>query len=232
MSELCNADDPVALARSPEAPPHRRAGADPRQQPLGPARPGAALAAGAGRPAGGQGRRRHLRPQHARAGGRGAGQGRSGAGRRHPRADRGGGRRRSARRAARAREAADAAQGASRRPGRLVAISRGRDRSGRRDLHQVPAHVGGRPRQPRSASIRVSRWNNPEPELVLVVERRRPDRRRHARQRRQSARRRGAQRAASRQGQGQQRLLQPGAVHPAGRRGLRARRHARAPRSR
>ena len=69
----------------------------------------------------------------------------------------------------------------------------------------------------------ISSWNNPEPELVLVVNRQRPDRWRHARQRRQPARRRGPQRPASRQGQGQQRLGEPGAVRAPARCGLRAR---------
>ena len=53
----------------------------------------------------------------------------------------------------------------------------------------------------------ISTWNNPEPEVVLVVVLGRPDRRRDARQRRQPARRRGPLGAAARQGQGQQRLL-------------------------
>ena len=48
-----------------------------------------------------------------------------------------------------------------------------------------------------------SSWNNPEPEVVLVVEQPRRNSRRDARQRRQPARLRGAQRAAAEQGQGQ-----------------------------
>ena len=52
-----------------------------------------------------------------------------------------------------------------------------------------------------------STWNNPEPEVVLVVVEPRRDRRRHARQRRQPARFRRALGAATVEGQGQQRLL-------------------------
>ena len=59
-----------------------------------------------------------------------------------------------------------------------------------------------------------STWNNPEPEVVLVGQRPRPDRRRDARQRRQPARLRGPLGAAARQGQGQQRLLRHRPVHP------------------
>ena len=91
-----------------------------------------------------------------------------GAGRRDPRADRGRGRRGPARREARLR-GGGAAQGASRRPGRLVAISRGRHR--RRTPRSSPSRSPCRrsATAPRSASIPSSRWNNPEPELVLVV---------------------------------------------------------------
>ena len=67
-----------------------------------------------------------------------------------------------------------------------------------------------------------SEWNNPEPEIVLVVRQPRPSRRRDARQRRQPARLRRPQRAAARQGQGQQRVLRDRAVHPALRRALHA----------
>ena len=52
-----------------------------------------------------------------------------------------------------------------------------------------------------------STWNNPEPEVVLVVSSRGSDRRRHARQRRQPARLRRPLGAAAVEGQGQQRLL-------------------------
>ena len=52
----------------------------------------------------------------------------------------------------------------------------------------------------------ISSWNNPEPEVVLVVELTGEDRRGHARQRRQPARRGGPLGAAAVQGQGQQRL--------------------------
>ena len=40
---------------------------------------------------------------------------------------------------------------------------------GRRDLHQVPAARRRSAPAPRSASIRKSEWNNPEPEVVLAV---------------------------------------------------------------
>ena len=64
----------------------------------------------------------------------------------------------------------------------------------------------------------ISEWNNPEPEVALVVIERGQDRRRDARQRRQPARRRGPLGAAARQGQGQQCLGLARAVHPAVRR--------------
>ena len=51
---------------------------------------------------------------------------------------------------------------------RVVAISGSRHRPGRRDFHQEPADVGGRPGADagfHSASL----WNNPEPEVVLAV---------------------------------------------------------------
>ena len=69
----------------------------------------------------------------------------------------------------------------------------------------------------------ISTWNNPEPEVVLVVTSQGRDRRRHARQRRQPARRRGPLGAAALQGQGQQRLDRHRPVHPP----LRRRVHAR-----
>ena len=147
----------------------RRPGADPRQQPLGPARsrrcpgcwrrstcrrsrPPASPSPAACSSAWSRSRSRAI--PAGRAAIRGA--------------DRGRGRRRPARRQA-GLGGGGPAQGASRRPGRLVAVSRGRDRAGRRDLHQVAAHVGGRPRQRGRASTPSSHWNNPEPELVLVV---------------------------------------------------------------
>ena len=52
----------------------------------------------------------------------------------------------------------------------------------------------------------ISSWNNPEPEVVLVVTSKGTHRRRHARQRRQPARRGGPLGAAAVEGQGQQRL--------------------------
>ena len=112
------------------------------------------------------------------------------------------------------------------RAGRVVAVSRGGHRSRRRDLHQgasrcrpseLGAEIGIHPK---------SEWNNPEPEIVLAVNSRGRDGRRHARQRRQSARLRGAQRAAARQGQGQQRVLRDRAVHSPLRRRFRHRRRA------
>ena len=53
--------------------------------------------------------------------------------------------------------------------GPVVAISRGRHRAGRRDLHQV---AGAWPRSApacRSACSQSSTWNNPEPEVVVVA---------------------------------------------------------------
>ena len=63
----------------------------------------------------------------------------------------------------------------------------------------------------------ASTWNNPEPEVTLIVQPR-PDRRRHPRQRREPARHRGPLGAAASAGEGQQRLLRPRPLHPALRR--------------
>ena len=60
-----------------------------------------------------------------------------------------------------------------------------------------------------------SEWNNPEPEVVLLVASTGRDRRGVPRQRRQPARPRGAFRAAARRGEGQQRLGGCRPVHPA-----------------
>ncbi len=168
MSELCNAADPVALARSAGAarigdlaPILANSRWDRRD-------PGPALAAGAGRPAGTQGGRRHLRPQHARARGRGAGQGRSRQGRR--------------RSATRIEELVGAD---------LRAVKPGSEAAARLKAHLVAQgawsqylEVGIGPdaeiftkSQPMSAVGHgseagihpKSHWNNPEPELVLVV---------------------------------------------------------------
>ena len=63
--------------------------------------------------------------------------------------------------------------------------------------------------------ILSSSWNNPEPEVALVVASGGTIARRDARQRRQSARCRGPFGAAARQGQGQQRVGLARPVHPA-----------------
>ena len=63
----------------------------------------------------------------------------------------------------------DAAEGGADRGRRLVAISRSRHRSGRGSLHQGPADVRGRLRATTRAFTAASRWNNPEPEVALVV---------------------------------------------------------------
>ena len=54
-----------------------------------------------------------------------------------------------------------APQGRADRAGRVVAVSRGRHRTGRRDLHQVAADVGGRHRRATSASIRSRSGTTP-----------------------------------------------------------------------
>ena len=56
----------------------------------------------------------------------------------------------------------------ARRGGPVVAISRGRHRPRRRNLHQEPADVRRRHRRRRRLPP-ASTWNNPEPEIVLVV---------------------------------------------------------------
>ena len=71
-----------------------------------------------------------------------------------------------------------------------------------------------------------STWNNPEPEVVLAINRAGPGSGRDARQRRQPARFRRPQRAAARQGEGQQRQLRDRPLHPPVRRTLRDRRSA------
>ena len=145
-------------------------------------------------------------------------------------ADRGRGRRGPARRQARARRRRAGSRSISspRAPGRNIS----RSASGR-----TPRSSPSRSPCRRSATAPRSGIH---PEVALEQPRagagpggqcRRAHRRRHARQRRQPARRRGPQRPAARQGQGQQRVLRPRPVHPAGRRDVRARRHARAPTS-
>ncbi len=52
--------------------------------------------------------------------------------------------------------------------GRVEPVSRSRHRAGRGDLHQVPADVVGRLRR-RCGHPADFEWNNPEPEVALVV---------------------------------------------------------------
>ena len=146
MRDLCEAHDPAAASRGAQGRAHRRARRDPRQHARRQARSEQAVAARADRPAGRQGGGRHLRRLAAGARHRGAG------------ARRARTRRASARRGRRARSAATVAKLKPGSPqamelkqvlieqGPVVAISRGRHRPGRRDLHQVPADVGGRHR--------------------------------------------------------------------------------------
>ena len=70
----------------------------------------------------------------------------------------------------------------------------------------------------RSACATTARWNVPEPELTLVINARRRDRRLHGRQRRVVARHRGREPALPAAGEGLRRLVR-------GRPGHRARRH-------
>lgn len=52
----------------------------------------------------------------------------------------------------------------------LVAIPRCGHRPGCRDLHQMPAHGLGRLGRGDVGLHPISRWNNPEPEIVLAVD--------------------------------------------------------------
>ena len=87
-------------------------------------------------------------------------------------------------------------EGGADRAGRVVAVSRGRHRPGRRDLHQGAADGGGRHRHGRRAA---SELDLEQPGARGRAGRRLdgPDRRRDARQRRQPARRRGPLGAAA-----------------------------------
>ena len=67
-----------------------------------------------------------------------------------------------------------------------------------------------------------SEWNNPEPEVVLVVSSTRSHRGREPRKRRQPQGHRGSLRTPSRTGQGQQRVGRGGTVHPAVRQPVRS----------
>ena len=95
------------------------------------------------------------------------------------------------------------AEGGADRGRLVVAISRSGDRPRCRGLHQG-ARALGRSGRMREIGIRSdSTWNNPEPEIALLVDSTRQGGRRDARQRRQSARLRGALGAAAGQGEGQ-----------------------------
>ena len=125
--------------------PHRRSRRHPRQHGGRQARSGQAVAACADRPAGREGRGRHLRDLAAGARDRGAGARRAGTRRASARR----GRKRAGRqgRGPQARLAAGGrAEEAAAGQGPVVAISRSRHRAGRRDLHQVPGAVRGRHR--------------------------------------------------------------------------------------
>ena len=87
---------------------------------------------------------------------------------RDPRRDAGRDRRRS-RQAEAGVRAGDGPEEAPHREAALVAISRGRHRPRRRKSSPRPRRWPPSATSPKSASIRCRRWNNPEPEIVLVV---------------------------------------------------------------
>ena len=182
---------------------HRRAGRHPGQHAGGRPRCGQALAAGPNRPAGDQGRGRHVSAFHAGARDRGAGA------RAHPRRPR---------RSAGASPPSSAATSAKLVPGSTQAAELKRVLIEQGAWSQY-LEVGIGPdaeiftkAQPMAAVGHgmeaglhpISTWNNPEPEVVLVVTSQGRNRRRHARQRRQPARRGGPLGAAAVEGQGQQ----------------------------
>ena len=156
-----------------------------------------AMAARADRPAGGQGGGVTFAISHARARDRGAGARRSGraaqCARGLERAIGGDGRDDQARLAG--------GDGVKKRADRARACGRSISRSA---SGRTPRCSPRRSRCRRSApassrrASRSSTWNNPEPEIVLVVNAEGQDRRRHARQRREPARRRGPLGAAAR----------------------------------
>ncbi len=183
-----------------------------------------AVAPRAVRPAGDQGERRHVRLEHARARDRGAGARRPGEGRGGAQIDRRGHRRQSLGGEA-GLAGGRAAEGRADRAARVVAVPRGRHRSGCRDLHEVAADVGDRHRRRHRPASEV-RVEQPRARDRSRREQPRAHGRRDARQRRQPARLRGSQRAAARQGEGQQRVLRDRPVHPPVRRALRHRRRA------
>ncbi len=211
-------DDPVARdPRCRRAAADRRSRAHPRQFVGARPRPLTPVAARALRPAGDQGERRDVRVEHARARDRGAGARRPGEGRSRCAA-------RSSRSSATtcrrcepgSPEAARLKDGAD-RAARVVAVPRGRHRARCRDLHQVAADVGDRPRRRHrpASQVRVEQSGAGD---RARREQPRADGRRDARQRRQPARLRRAQRAAAGQGEGQQRVVRDRTVHPAVRR--------------
>ena len=154
------------------------------------------MAAGAHRPAGHQGGRRHLRGLDARAGDRGARARRRRCRRGDPGRDRAARRRRSVQAEARFARG-DAPEGGadrSRAPGRNIWKSASAPTPRSSPRRQPMAAVGtgaDAGLHPRSS------WNNPEPEVVLAVSSRGAHRRRDARQRRQPARLRGPLGAAA-----------------------------------
>ena len=225
MRDLCEAPEPAALARDAKGEPVGHARRHPRQHAAGQARPEEAVAARAGRPAGGQGGGRHLRRLDAGAG------------------DRGAGARRAASRRPAIRAEMTAAIGddlARLKPGSEPAMAL-KELLIEKKMWSQYLEVGIGPdaevftKAPPMAAVGHlaeagirpdSSWNNPEPEVALVAASTRRDRRRDARQRRQSPRLRGPLGAAPRQGQGQQRQRRARAVHPPLRPRLLARRRA------
>ena len=181
----------------------------------------------AGRPAGDQGRRRHLRDLDARAGDRGTRARRAAtAAEAHPRRD---------------RRAASAPSCASIKPGSPAAerLKAGAGRGGRCGRNIWRSASAPTPRSSPRAS-RCRRWEPaptpastplrpgtiPSPKSALAVNSHGRDRRRDARQRRQPARFRGPLGAAARQGQGPERELRDRPVPALLRRNLHARRRA------
>ena len=167
VRDLCETSEPARAAKAAASRLIAPLGRDPGQHARRD-RDCEALAAGADRPAGDQGRRRHLRRLDAGARHRGARARQSGGRRRDPRRDRQAGRRRPRQAEARLAGGGQAQGGADRARASGRNISRSASAPTPRSS---PRRSRWRPSAPaHDAGIHpVSTWNNPEPEVVLVV---------------------------------------------------------------
>ena len=154
VSALCEENDPASALQSIERRAHRRSRRHSRQHAARSARPQKAVAAGAGRSAGAEGRRRHLCDLDAGARHRGARAGQSGLGGSDPQGGHAPRRRRSVEAEARLAGGNEAEAGAD-RPERLEPVSRSRHRSRRRGLHQGAGAVLGRDRHGRRPASEI-----------------------------------------------------------------------------